>query len=362
MLTLVLPGALVPPTWLKDPQWAARLDAHEAARRLARSFAAHATADQAAAPGALPHALPHETWLARRFNLEHGAAWHAASAHADGVGDAAWRVDPVHLRAGLDHVALSNMPAAELSPGDARALADVVQPLLVDHGMTLVVGPEGRWYLRADALLQVTTSTPLTALGRSIEAYLPAGPDARRWRRLVTEIEMTLHVHPVNEARERAGKLPINSLWLTGPVPQPVSSDRDRAPQPSVDSLLIGADASLWGVANLLGHGARAGSTGQHDAASAVSPAGRTLQLVPDLLRARLAGDADGWLAVWEEVTAGALSDAIERLDGGQIDTLEVIATGESRVSTLRLARSDRWRLWRAWRKSSLGAQWVDAA
>ena len=166
---------------------------------------------------------------------------------------------------------------------------------------------------------------------------------------------MAWYGHPVNEARERAGQLPINSLWLTGPVPQPASGRPRQADQPSGDTLLIGADASLRGVAAL--------SVAPHEQAL---PAGAlapdTLELAPDLLYARLAGDIDGWLAAWDRVAAGVLDDALERLGRAQIDALEVVATGESRIASHRLARSDRWRPWRAWRSTSLGAQWVDAA
>ena len=360
-LTLVLPGALVPPMWLKDSHWAARLDAHDAAKRLARAPTASAVSNQDVDSGGLPRALAHEAWLAQRFDIDHGAAWHAASAYGDGLPDATWRVDPVHLRVGLDHVALVDTPASELPADDARALADAVQPLLVEHGMTLLVGPNGRWYLRGGAALQLRTSTPLAALGRSIEAYLPAGPDARRWRRLVTEVEMVWHGHPVNEARERTGKPTVNSLWLTGPVPQPSEKSTHGSGSMSRDAALIGTDASLRGMASLRGIAASDGP-GRQAGGPTASPAGSTLQLVPDLLAARLSGDADGWLAAWEVLAAGVLSDALQRLDSTQIDTLEVVATGETRTSMRRLARGDRWRPWRAWRKSSLGAQWVDAA
>jgi hypothetical protein len=41
-----------------------------------------------------------------------------------------------------------------------------------------------------------------------VDANLPGAP----WAALLTEIQMALHEHPVNEARE----LPVNSVWLWG--------------------------------------------------------------------------------------------------------------------------------------------------
>ena len=73
-------------------------------------------------------------------------------------------------------------------------------------------------------------------MGRNIDVYLPRNTsdggskdekakdermvgdntvdNARLWRRIATEIEMTWFNHPVNEARQNEGKLPVNSLWL----------------------------------------------------------------------------------------------------------------------------------------------------
>ena len=39
-------------------------------------------------------------------------------------------------------------------------------------------------------------------IGRDINALLPQGSAARRWRTLMTEVQMLFHAHPVNRARE----------------------------------------------------------------------------------------------------------------------------------------------------------------
>ena len=53
-------------------------------------------------------------------------------------------------------------------------------------------------------------------LGKNIQPYLPQGGDSVYWRKLLNEIQMLLHTHPVNLQREAAGKLPVNSLWFWG--------------------------------------------------------------------------------------------------------------------------------------------------
>ena len=52
--------------------------------------------------------------------------------------------------------------------------------------------------------------------GRCARSFLPTGEDAMRWHQLFNGIQMLLHAHPLNEAREARGELPINSLWLWG--------------------------------------------------------------------------------------------------------------------------------------------------
>jgi hypothetical protein len=55
--------------------------------------------------------------------------------------------------------------------------------------------------------------------GRPLDAHLPDGPRGADWRRWLTEAQMLLHVHPLNEAREARGLRPLNALWLSGGAP-----------------------------------------------------------------------------------------------------------------------------------------------
>jgi hypothetical protein len=46
--------------------------------------------------------------------------------------------------------------------------------------------------------------------------WWPQEDSLREWRRLLNEIQMVWHTHPVNLARAERGEVPINSLWLFG--------------------------------------------------------------------------------------------------------------------------------------------------
>ena len=43
-----------------------------------------------------------------------------------------------------------------------------------------------------------------------------AASDARPWRRWLTEMQMLLHEHPVNAAREARGRAPVTGVWFSG--------------------------------------------------------------------------------------------------------------------------------------------------
>lgn len=58
---------------------------------------------------------------------------------------------------------------------------------------------------------------PSLALAQSdiLERFLPQGADLKHWQRLLTELQMPLHSHPVNARYVRNGAAPpINSFWL----------------------------------------------------------------------------------------------------------------------------------------------------
>ena len=137
---------------------------------------------------------------------------------ADGgvAGDAYWlRADPVHLRVMRDRIVLADAGAIELEQQEAESLAAGIGQ---HFGMDLRPHPlhPRRWYLRYEHPPCLATTPWSVAAGRDIDTLLPQGGDAMRFRTLLNELQMLLHAHPVNLAREARGELPINSLWLWG--------------------------------------------------------------------------------------------------------------------------------------------------
>lgn len=127
--------------------------------------------------------------------------------------------DPIHLQADRDTAKLLPAEMLALSEEDAESLMKEINAFLLADNMVLSRRPGGGWYLTGMDAAQLESFPPSFLANRNASAYLPDGKDSGPWRRLMTELQMLLHTHPVNEQRERQGKLPINSLWFWGGGP-----------------------------------------------------------------------------------------------------------------------------------------------
>ena len=124
--------------------------------------------------------------------------------------------DPVFLETLVSGLRLHAFAADEISDREWRRLFDDLQDTLgVVDGLAFArIGNCG--YLRGDASLSTADSSPDNVDGASVDAVLPANDASGRFHRLLGELQMVLHEHPVNVARENAGLRPVNSLWLWG--------------------------------------------------------------------------------------------------------------------------------------------------
>jgi hypothetical protein len=123
---------------------------------------------------------------------------------------------PVHVQMRHHTLVLADPDELALGETESAALAATLAEHLQQDGLTLLTTQAGRWYLHCDAAPALRTTPLQEVIGRSIDPHLPQGPDALRWHRLLTELQMLLHAHPVNDTREGAGLAPVNSVWLWG--------------------------------------------------------------------------------------------------------------------------------------------------
>lgn len=131
--------------------------------------------------------------------------------------DGYWlHAEPVHFVAGLDRLSFLGLTdESKVTDAERSALFEQLAPNFASGDPVLqAVGSE--WFLRSSRVLQVTTSTPEAAAASELQTVMPRGPDAAELRRVMTELQMLLHEHPVNDARTRRGLPAINAVWLWG--------------------------------------------------------------------------------------------------------------------------------------------------
>ncbi len=197
----------------------------------------HVVIPLSAVPAAGAHALPTLdrllSWgerqaipnpLNRFWQLAGGAPAQAATAALAALGDGLesrsgqWlRVDPVHLAADLRDAVL--IPPAELAldAADAASLSKGLGAWLAEDGFDLYVPHPRRWYLHsATHALPEGLGNPQAAAGQPVGGRYPDGVGDQAWRRRLTEIQMVLHAHPANHAREAAGLRTVNAVWPWG--------------------------------------------------------------------------------------------------------------------------------------------------
>jgi hypothetical protein len=215
--TVVVPGALIPAAFCNAVIDAARNGQGGAPiTHLPRLLAtAHIDPPRAAAARFEGAAHLEALWQTFGGDLQSAptaaGAWRALfdaepSAHL-------WRADPVHFSFARDHFLVEPLP--DLDEAEFAALAEAAAENMQAAGARLHVSGT-RGFIAFDTRWHLDTTPLDCALGEAVQARMPEGADAARWRRLLSEIQMVWHQHPVNQAREARGAPAINALWLHG--------------------------------------------------------------------------------------------------------------------------------------------------
>ncbi len=173
--------------------------------------------------------------LSRHFRLlpnrwSPAAITRVADSGVDEARACAWlRADPAYIRPDINGARLLATGAAlSITTQDVEAFLPALRPLFGDAGFLLDAPHPTRWYLRLPRESRLPSfAAPGDALGEDVFNHTPDGPEARRWRTLLSETQVTLHNHPRNDERASAGLVPVNSLWFWGGgvLPDSVASD-----------------------------------------------------------------------------------------------------------------------------------------
>lgn len=320
-IELIIPGMLWPAVHTEAPCRGLRLDTLETLLAVGR---------HRLGPGRPPESL-----LLERFGLAPDTALAGLrrlgedSPPPDDPGR--WLcADPVGLRFAREHLLLVGAAELAISAAEAGELVAGLNREFRDIGQFEVATPE-RWYLRPARPATAHFAPLAQVLGRPVAMFMPEGGDAAQWHRWINEIQVWLHNHPLNRAREEAGEPLVNSLWPWGGGAPAVPA---AAPAPTV----CADDPLVRGLAR---------AAGARIAADPFAPAEDRLVYLERVHHCALRMDLDGWRAALEELERTLFVPLLEALRKGRIQRLALRSPGERASLELDLARPALWPFWR---------------
>lgn len=237
---------------------------------------------------------------------------------------------PVHLQLQRDSFTIAP-ETLHFEKAEAEALVALLNQHFSQEGLEVMVSPHcpHRWYLKVQLSPAIQTTPLDMAMGRDIRPLLPHGRDAAFWNAFLNEVQMLLFEHPLNQAREARGELPVSGVWVYGGGELPPASAITLP-------VMFTDDAVVSGLAALHAGTYQAG----------------TYQEVPQDMGALLQYDVpQAWLVPGE--SADAVVHALPLLwhalrDGGLRELELNIALGDKVLQ----CRMNKWDSYKFWRKS----------
>ena len=113
-----------------------------------------------------------------------------------------WLLQPVTFRLTTDRMMLDPTPQRAVDAAMAERMIQAIAPLLADEGLDIELQTPARWLLhpRTGTAGWQLSCTPIEAVGEShIDVLMPQGPDAKRFLRLLNEVQMSWNLLTLNE-------------------------------------------------------------------------------------------------------------------------------------------------------------------
>ncbi|HEY3277364.1 MAG TPA: cofactor-independent phosphoglycerate mutase [Syntrophorhabdaceae bacterium] len=131
--------------------------------------------------------------------------------------DIAFRCNLVHLEVEPGKTVMGDYSGGHITTEEAWRLVDTLNREIGTDRIRFYPGVGYRhimlWRSGDDSM---ATTPPHDITGREIGPYMPAGTGAEMVTALMERSRQVLACDPVNREREKAGKLPANSIWLWG--------------------------------------------------------------------------------------------------------------------------------------------------
>ncbi|MDX8385721.1 MAG: hypothetical protein R8M11_04280 [Gallionella sp.] len=256
------------------------------------------------------------------------------SAVFDQLGEGYWlRCDPVHLSLQNDLLLLQQVKPSQ---DEALGICKSMNEHFLGDGMEFFAPHPKRWYVRSELSRRIHTTPLPKVIGTNVHGVMPEGEDATRWHSLLNEMQMLLYSHPVNEAREARGELPVNSVWLWGGGDSgntlPMNYDHVISDDelPEMFASVSGASFAEWP---------------KHW--DDMSRSGRTLMVWTGLRTAIQSGDLQAWRSALQDFESNIAQPLFDALRAGEIKSLQINITDDKNALSKILSRRASRAFWR---------------
>lgn len=251
---------------------------------------------------------------------------------------------PAHLRVEQDRLVLLDARLLSIEAHEAEALIATLNTHFAEDQLRFVAPHPQRWYMQLPGAPDINTHALANVMGRDVHPKLPKGQAAMHWHRRYNEVQMLLHAHPVNAARESRGLPPVNSLWWWGEgVLQPVA--RRFAGIHSDDSL-------LRGLARLSNTPLCSPPSNAAAWLAALAHEGEHYLTLDALALAWTYRDYAAWIDAHAQAEQLWIEPLIAAVKNNQIRGLRIDAVTTEGATRMTLTRAQLWRFWRDWKRA----------
>lgn len=223
--------------------------------------------------------------------------------------------EPVHLRADQATLRLFDQRLLDISDDEWADLYSVCRDFFAEQDWVLIQSEDKRWYLQPSGHNEIITTAICDVMGDSIDPQLPTGKDAMFWHRLMNELQMLLHTHPVNIAREQQEKPMINSLWFwgAGKITQTIKSELNY---------VWGGGSEVKGLSRSAQIKHSNITDFDRQLASRQLATGKHLLIIDDLMSHNAYQDVEDWYQCLTTIIQDYFSPLLELLQAGKLDEL----------------------------------------
>ncbi len=325
MLHLIIPGLILPPATLADA--IAELPLPALSSLLGRGRVTWHPAQ------------PLEHWLAQAFGMSaETVPYGALRLLGEGVdpADGIWVcADPVPLQLTHDKLIVGSPTELDLDAAEAAQFIATLNAHFSDVGKFVAPHP-ARWYLRLSAqtaaeLLPARLHPLSSVVSRSMRPFLPTPP----WQRLMNEIQMALHGHPQNAAREATRKPRVGGVWLWGAGTLPTARIEPLEPV-----------AALW-ANDALARGLAMQANIPRQPLPVQATLADGMALLDTLAEAAQAVNVPAWRGAITLLEAEWLAPLLAALKSRRLSALRITALGDAGIADIHVDAFDTWKFWR---------------